>query len=159
MRAVHASSFTLELINKLVRFNGSLNFWRVGSVDYSLDKTEIQYTLHSTKDATCICTFNARPLPGCCGVLVVYYLRPDTRMKEAKQKKLFQKVFSAILLAAGRAEFGLVMMTQTKGSFGASILTKCNSYEFEFVNPKTGHAVVTYQIPIPPVAKKRFSEE
>jgi hypothetical protein len=153
MSAIHPNDFTEALYK---RVSSSRYFLQVDSREFSDDKTEVNYvlrnrkTLFNDKNST-IATFRARPLPGCCGVLVVYYLRPTDG-----KAKTFSSVFSLILKCAGDAKYGAVLMSQRYHSIGHTCLKAVpRQMTFhEFVNPKTKNLITMFQCMTDYVAPK-----
>jgi|SRR5271157_810740 len=137
MGAIHANEFTECLYKEI----GLLKYLRDNSLEYSDDKTERQYTIFS-RCSNPIVNFRARPLPGCCGVLVVYYLRP-TQTKNSL--KVFRATLSLIVKAAGKAKFGLVILSQTINSPIYDILKNAH-LTTQFTNWKTKNQVGIFTI-------------
>jgi len=107
MSALHESNFTNQLY--LVKGPGQL---RVSSDHYSADKTEKIYAYYK-KDNELV-SFRARPLPGCCGVLVVYYVRPKEfkgKIFKRTSKEIFTQTIKAVLEAAKAGKYASVLMT------------------------------------------------
>ena len=155
MSAIHHNEFT-EQFYKVVPKG---QYLRDNKIPYSEDKTEREYTLYNTKH-TKLVSFRARALPGCCGVLVVYYLRPNNlkagllETAEEKQLRVFEETLELIRIAAGKAKFGTLLLTQTESSIGGKTgYTPVAS----FVNWKTKNKVLVYQVetPEPPVEAKK----
>jgi hypothetical protein len=136
MSAIHATGFTEQLFRVVGRglFRGL--YLRHGK-PYSQDSTEEQYELYDKRHNKVV-TFRARPLPGCCGVLVVYYLRPDRSAKDPQ--KVFTDTLALIVEAAGKAKFGAVLMSQTADSAGFAALY-AQQHGSQFTNWKTNHRV------------------
>ena len=142
MGAIHADNFT-EALYKVIQRG---YFLRDSEVKYSDDKTERLYDLWRRKlvgdKHEKLATFRARALPGCCGVLVVYYLRP-TQVGSAA--KIFNLTFELIRKAAGKAKFGAVLLTQTRPSTGEGILdAKTGGFRSMFTNWKTRNEISTF---------------
>jgi branched-subunit amino acid transport protein AzlD len=136
MGAIHATGFTEQLYK---RAPGKF-YVRDSKVEYSKDETEREYILGDKKSDAEI-RFRARPLPGCCGVLVVYYLRPSGFKN---QTKAFNEALSLIIDAAGKAKFGNVLLTQTVGSLGYQTLND-GIGKFLFTNWKTNNQIGVFQ--------------
>ena len=168
MAAIHATGFTEQLFRVLPK-----NVYLRTSTPYTDDKTETQYDVHDRKTHGKIVTFRARQMPGCCGVLVVYYLRPVGSMRKTGRffarmpEDVFLEYAELIIKAAGLAKNGQVIFTQIVESAGAKTLQKlclgdkyCRS---EFTNWKTNSKVYTFlfltEQPKKPEAKPVFSGE
>jgi H+/gluconate symporter-like permease len=151
MGAIHATGFT-EQMHAVLPGNVYL---KATNYEQAEDKTEYSYTIIRKSTQTTFATFRARPLPGCCGVLVVYYLRPSYKNPKTAEKT-FKDVAEMIIDAAGRARFGQVIFTQTVASSGERVLNsmKMNGIVM-FTNWKTGNKVctITFQTHEPPKAK------
>ena len=158
MGAVHVSDFTEQLY--LVKGPGQL---RVDQVKYSEDKTEVSYSywklpgkLVKSKLAELI-SFRARPLPGCCGILVVYYVRPRV-VKDGPA--LFSATMDSIINAAKAAGYASVLMSllETSKEALATVTGKGFSSTVPMINRKTHNGVVTLQLDLKqePVKTKTF---
>jgi hypothetical protein len=133
------------------------------------DLSEREYKLESRKDGNIIASFRARALPGCCGVLVVYYLRPGVTKRglfHQSAESIFKETLELIIQAAGKAKFGAVLLTQTLNSTGAKVLGEMLGCHIEtFTNWKTKNKVSTYLFPTvhkatkPPVKGPTFNGE
>lgn len=161
MAAIHAENFTDELYKRVNTGILRGNYLRHRTLTYSDDKTERQYSIYNRRGRLVV-EFRARPLPGCCGVLVVYYLRPAHDAKEPQ--KVFTDTLSLIAEAAGLAKFGSVLLTQTQDSSGFRAFTSSGWHsdlpvQPEFTNWKTGSRVSVFMIltKAPPEAPKRAS--
>src|SRR5487761_1132826 len=98
MGAQHAETFTEKLVlNPLLG-----TFWREKLPNYSDDKTERIYKQYSILKKDCIVEFHARQMPGCCGILVVYYLRPQ-RVKG--QINIFKSTIEQIVKIAKESQY------------------------------------------------------
>jgi hypothetical protein len=147
MAAIHTQGFEEELYARPPLAGCHL---RAGEVKYSDDKTEREFS-YWNKARQKVVSFRARPLPGCCGTLVVYYLRPSTRLSLKKQARVYQQTMSRILAAAHAAKYGQLMMTLLLESEEARLaletLEERDLYELAFEsyeNGKTGNEVVVY---------------
>lgn len=163
MGAIHASNFTEELYRRVNTGILRGNYLRDHVLDYSADKTEREYNILDRRSRGVV-SFRARPLPGCCGILVVYYLRPDRNSKDAQ--KVFTDTLNLIVEAAGGAKYGAVLLTQTVDSAGHRALSEAAAgpaVTCRFVNFKTGNEIVTYTIatkaPVEEAKKAAFSSE
>jgi len=142
MGAIHANTFTNELYRNIPRGN-----YLRDKRAYSEDQTERVYKIYNKRHEEVV-SFRARPLPGCCGVLVVYYLRPNSSSRKSNTET-FQETLTLIVRCAGLAKFGNVLLTQTTGSAGYDTLVSSGS-SFKFTNWKTRNDVVTFQITTTP---------
>jgi hypothetical protein len=138
-------------------------FVQDAELKYSDDKTEREYTVGIKGVSSNVLTFRARPLPGCCGVLVAYYIRPS-HLKAAQQERLFKQTVEWIIEAASYAKFGAVLFTQVADSNGAKMLTgavKEGVVTNNFTNWKTGNELRAYVAltPKPPENKGNFNGE
>lgn len=132
MGAIHAENFS----DGLHRTAPKKYYVRSLKLDYSDDKTERKYTVKEMKTGNTVATFNARPLPGCCGVMVVYYLRPVSKIV-----KTFREILAWIDKAASVAKYGAVVFTLTDGEI-ADELRACPLFALNtFVNHKTGNQI------------------
>lgn len=149
MGAIHATGFT----DKMYRVLPKSVYLKDSAVEHSADKTERLHEVFSTKTHDSILSFRVRPLPGCCGVLTVYYLRPSGKNKVTT----FKKWVLIILKAAGLARFGQVIFTQKAASEGADVLSRLPSgVRVPFTNWKTKNAVETFLFPtVEPKSKLR----
>lgn len=141
MGAVHANGFT----EKLYAVASSKHLIRDAAVPYSDDKTEHGYTFGYVKDGQLAnsISFRARPMPGCCGVLVVYYLRPNSTLEAKEAARLYKETVGLILEAAKAAKYGMVAMSLLSNSHQAiKILREQNFTDCSFINGKTGNGVV-----------------
>lgn len=143
MSVTHDETFTEKLFQACPR-NMYVRDFKVESED----KTERSYTFYSRKGVR-IGSFRARRLPGCCGVLAVYYLRPSTN--DPKQAKAtFQRLLSVITNAAQAALYGAILLTQTAGSTGQMALSElagaAGVNTSTFRNWRTNNTVITYVI-------------
>jgi hypothetical protein len=152
MGAIHAIGFTEQMH---IVLPGSM-YLRSTNYDKADDRTEYSYTVMNKKTGKSVATFRARPLPGCCGVLVVYYLRPSV---DKTAEKVFGSLVVLILKAAGQAKFGQVIFTQANGSTGAKILSVFGSrIVAHFTNWKTKNGILTFlfsTVPPKETVKKR----
>lgn len=135
MSAIHPNSFTEALFKEVQALSWQRYYLRVETLGYSDDKTERSYVLVDKLSGKAACTFRARPLPGCCGVLVVYYLRPAV----SSNISFFKKTLRLIEKAAGRARYGCVLLTQTDASAGYTAMD--SAPQWAFVNWKTNNGV------------------
>src|SRR5208337_2425469 len=128
------------------------------------DVGETLYTFHSHADGSIVGRFQARVMPGCCGILLVYYLRANGK----KAVDRFSELFTLIQKAASAAKFGATLYTQVVDSQGYSILLKieANTLEGEnadfFTNHKTGNEIKVFLFPTnykAPVKGPIFEEE
>jgi hypothetical protein len=157
MSAIHANEFT----EQLYKLAGKKIYIRDNADSYSGDKTERCYSIYDKKTNKKIIVFRARPLPGCCGVLVVYYLRPQGGTSAQGIQVFKSTLMSLIVPAAGNAKFGAVMLSQVDGSLGDSAMS-ISALSSNFVNHKTAHSVHIYCIHtvyIAPKTKPKFEEE
>lgn len=152
MGAIHNEGFTDKLYESVPKG------WQLRDFPvYSDDKTEREYRLR--RKGFYGINFRARALPGCCGVLVVYYLRP------ANNKPFtFRATLRWIVKCAGQTKFGAVMLTQTDGSLGLKALSYKQEYtpSAVFKNFKTGNGVAVYVIDTEykaPKKKLKFEDE
>ena len=106
------------------------------------DSKARSYTLYSRRTGKSFVSFVAQRLPGCCGVLVIYYLRP-VNIKNAAA--VFKDTLKQIVKAAGQAKYGAVLLTQTHASCGFTALTAVESV-LNFTNWRTGNRICTYLI-------------
>jgi hypothetical protein len=138
MGAIQAVGFTDQLYHVVGRglFRGL--YLRTAPLPWSEDKTEQSYTLHNKKHEPVV-SFRARPLPGCCGVLVVYYLRPSRDSKEPQ--KVFTDTLNLIVEAAGLAKFGSVLLTQTVDTAGSAATAAMAKPSAFFTNWKTNNRI------------------
>lgn len=161
MGALHHDDFTEQMF-KLVPEGMYL---RTNGVRHSDDGTEREYHFYERKTHKQWISFRARRLPGCCGVLVLYYLRPDKDLDAKKQRVLFLEVLSMVVLGAGFAKLGTVLMTQTVDSAGDRALVSAGFKPImPFVNWKTGNSIscwsfVTTKPPAPPKSAPKFDDE
>ena len=157
MGAHHAEKFTEQLV-----LNPPFGtFWRERPSDWDEDKTERIYKQYSILKKECIVEFRARMLPGCCGVLVVYYLRPQ---RAKNQVKIFKQTLATIIKVAAQTKYGAVMLTQTAGSLGYQALFDYPNMSSipDFINGKTRNYVGVFVIPtgyVPPILKPKFDGE
>jgi len=111
------------------------------------DKTQLEVSIVRGVGGRSIGSVKIRELAGCCGVLVVYYLRPN-EAKEVRAIKSFQAIHLWIAKAAKKAGYGALMYTQTSGSIGYKALTDITKVHVEpngaFVNGKTGNIVSAF---------------
>lgn len=140
MGAIHHNQFTEELYKIIPKGM----YLRDNSNKYSDDQTERTYRLYNKKHRE-IASFRARALPGCCGVLVVYYLRPAPCKRQEDSITVFRDTLEGIVQAAGMAKFGAVLLTQVVGSLGYNALCN-NNNSLRFTNWKTDNTVATFQI-------------
>lgn len=159
MGAVHHDDFTEQMFKQVPEGM----YLRTRAVQYSDDVMEREYMLFARDTHEKWISFRARRLPGCCGVLVVFYLRPTEHAK--KGKEVFMDTFFRIKTAAGLAKLGSVLLTQTKGSLGQELLSKSSlgHMEFSFVNWKTDNEIVGYSFnttpPPKPAPVRKFDDE
>jgi hypothetical protein len=131
------------------------------------DRVMRTYRIFNRKTRNHVASFNARQMPGCCGILCVYYLRPIGQ--PAIQTKVFSQFVSLIVKAAEQSEFGTVMFTQVIDSIGYNILklivdkTGKPASIHTFTNWKTKRRVSVFAIdteaPIVKPIKKGFADE
>lgn len=136
MSAIHANKFTEKLY--LLKGPGYLRDFKL---EYSDDATEHGYAYY--KEGEQLISFRARPLPGCCGVLVVYYVRPSSKAENPQD--LFTATIRVILEAAKHADYGCVQMSLVETSDEAIELLKHEGFENLFNpmrNGKTGNMLV-----------------
>jgi len=138
MGAIHSTNFTENLYAN-IGWRWKLRDRDMGK--YSDDQTEREYSIYNLQNKRVV-VFRARALPGCCGVLVVYYLRPS---EIGSAMGTFKKTLKLIMKAASKAHFGLVMLTQTVDSTGDTIL-KAMSTPVTWTNWKTKNNINTYQL-------------
>lgn len=155
MAAIHAENFTDELYQRVNTGILRGNYLRNRVLTYSDDKTERQYSIYGRKGGLVV-EFRARPLPGCCGILVVYFLRPAHDAKEPQ--KVFTDTLALIMEAAGMAKFGCVLLTQATESEGYKALND-GMGKFLFTNWKTSNkiAVFHFETKAPALAVKKAS--
>lgn len=136
MSAIHANKFTEKLY--LLKGPGYLREFKI---PYSDDATEKEYIYYQEGEK--LISFRARPLPGCCGVLVVYYVRPASKIDNPQA--LFTATIKVILEAAKKAEYGCVQMSLLETSDEAISLLQNEGFENLFNpirNGKTGNLIV-----------------
>ncbi|MDE1766612.1 MAG: hypothetical protein KGI27_10140 [Thaumarchaeota archaeon] len=134
MGAVHANNFTSELY--LIKGPGQL---RVSPVKYSDDSTEYQYEYWKVgAKPKRLISFRARPLPGCCGILVVYYVRPDGG------RESWYSTMIAVFDAAKKAGYATLMLSLLQSSQEALEDLQKAGYILSkpMVNKKTGNPLV-----------------
>lgn len=144
MGAVHANNFTEALY--LVKGPGQL---RVESIKYSDDKTEMTYEYWKVSTgllakSSPLISFRARPLPGCCGILVLYYVR----LRTVDKGEIFAKTIEAAVTAAKQAGYASIIMSlldSSKDAIGI-VTSKGFNSSTPMVNKKTDNAVVTLQL-------------
>jgi len=160
MGATHTNSFTDAMfcaVNK-----GFLRGMYLRVENFRVDTTEREFKLISKKQKEII-RFFARPLPGCCGVLVVSYLRPGNAEKDPE--KVFAATLQLIVKAAGDAKFGTVQLTQVGNSTGYNALRDELHIlpTYTFTNYKTGNTVGVFflgtEAPPPEPKGTRFDGE
>lgn len=160
MGATHAQNFTEVLYGLVNRGILRGNYLRDKVLDYSADKTEREYMIFDRKGRLVV-GFRARPLPGCCGILVVYYLRPGSAVKEPQ--KVFTDTLDLILEAAGLSKIGSVLLTQTVDSLGFKALASSTQPRALFTNWKTSNNVGVFMLetaaPAEEAKKANFSSE
>lgn len=148
MGAVHTNAFTEKFyVSPLPRFRKENLILRDEPVSYSDDKTEHGYSLSyvpiTGEKLKPVISFRARPMPGCCGVLMVYYLRPSNVPDAKEAEELYKDTLKAICYAAKAADYGMVCMSLLATSVSAmNILLAEGFTEDRFINGKTGNEVV-----------------
>lgn len=162
MSAQHSEDFSEKFYQRCPLFKHV----RDERVAYSDDKTERSYTIYDRKFNR-LCAFRARRLPGCCGVLVIYYLRPTTT-KERAAIAVFQKTLEWIRLAAGDAKYGAILLSQVVGSAGYEALeaARMANQASDLTNHRTKNRLRVYLIetippkePKAPKARPNFSAD
>lgn len=144
MGAIHATGFT-EQMHRVMPAGFYLKD-KSPIYDNTADKTEVEYTVFVKRSGTKLLSFRARPLPGCCGVLVVYYLRIEHGIKDPV--RVFEAFVQLILTAGSRAKFGQLIFTQTSESAGERSLMKLSTrFCSLFTNWKTGNLINTILVP------------
>lgn len=146
MGAIHVDEFTRKLyLEPLPVFEGGDETYgthlRVEKQEYG-DTTEQLYELWSGDKQ--VVSFRARALPGCCGVLVVYYLRPSRTLSVEQATKLYTETVEIIVRAAVKAKYGAIEMTLLATSKAAlNILNQTHGFAMlPFINGKSGNEVV-----------------
>lgn len=110
------------------------------------DIEETEYYVYSKLDLVEIggrswqaARFKTRPMPGCCGVLLVYYLVPTKGREE-----VVPELVETIGIAAQAAGYGMLMFTQKLKSPLCGILEKADYLNTPFINGKTGNKLNVY---------------
>lgn len=149
MGAVHVGDFSEQMFRAIP----ATYYVRV-ELPYSDDRTERTFIVwHRSligNKHTKFATFRARALPGCCGVLCIYYLRPTSTGKGARGD--FLKALGWIEKAAALAKYGSVLLTQTMGTTGQEAL---GEPLHTFTNHKTGNVLALYNRATVVVVKKK----
>jgi uncharacterized protein (DUF362 family) len=84
-------------------------------------------------------------LPGCCCVLVIYYIRPN-EINENKNKKTFKFMIKIFEKIAAELKVGLLQFSQVNNSIGYDVLIKERGYNIiNFVNGKTNNEICLFQ--------------
>lgn len=159
MGALHHDDFTEQMFKQMPK----TMYLRTNGVRHSDDATEREYNLFERDTHKKWISFRARRLPGCCGVLVLYYLRPDKELGSSKQRSVFLETLAMVQRAAGLSKLGMVLMTQTMDSAGDRALDGQPAVG-KFVNWKTNNTIRTYVFytekpPAPPKPEPKFDDE
>lgn len=157
MSALHHDDFTEQM------FRACPKGWylRTNAVRHSDDQTERDYSFFDRDTSEKRITFRARRLPGCCGVLVLYYLRPEKTLDSKTARSLFLTVKELVIKAAGFAKLGQVLMTQTADSAGdAALVSGGHKSLLGFTNWKTKNSIAVYAFGTekPPAPKPKAPE-
>lgn len=130
MSAYHTNQFSAQL----PKFVGARYYVTVAEPD----KQDIHrtYQLHEKRNGRVVAGFTATPLPGCCGVLVVYRLIAPLHPNQTdlNQTDLLNYFLSAATKAAEAAKFGALVCTSFAN---VPIALGSSSSVTEFVNGKT----------------------
>lgn len=157
MGAIHEDGFTIELYKRPIPDGTHLRDW---PVSYSDDKTEHEYALCDMTGKRLV-TWRARLLPGCCGILTVYYLRPNSDQTLAKAQLWYEKTVELIIAAAHVAKLGMIIMSLLGTSQPAIKALEKQGFCLTqtFVNGKTGHNVcfLTRDLQQPIPATREFA--
>lgn len=118
---------------------------------YAEDKVLRKYNIKSKEDGQTYAAFSARPLPGCCGVLTVFYLTlGDKATIETALKWL-----DVISTAGSDAGYGSLLMTLFAASPLAKTLASTSGWQSaQFTNHKTSNVLLVLT-KVLPVSKKK----
>jgi hypothetical protein len=147
MGAKHSDTFT-DHLQRVVPDGFYLNWTK--PTQYDEDKVLRKYDVIVKADGGTAISFSARTLPGCCGVLTVFYLNIQ---RDATIEKALAWL-GMLKEAASNAGYGSMLMSLHSNSPLAGALKENGWVSAPFLNHKTGNNI-TILSAVLPVSKKK----